>query len=128
MHNRTREVALICHIDRLNAEDRRDCCQSPSTATVRTVGQWFQASRGREALSQFNGDAIFIDAASDRIWGGDGLPTQYGMGTLLHELLHKRDIGGGFNHEQMSAALSRAGIYNPRLYRNPISNSLQSCF
>jgi hypothetical protein len=95
---------------------------------VRTVGQWFQASRGREALSQFNGDAIFIDAASDRIWGGDGLPTDYGMGTLLHELLHKRDIGGGFNHEEMFAALRRAGIFKPQLYRNPISSSLQSCF
>ena len=32
----------------------------------------------------------------------------YGLGTLMHEVLHKKSVGGGFTHDDMSKAL---GIY-----------------
>ena len=37
-----------------------------------------------------------------------GQVNSYGLGTLLHEVLHKNSVGGGFTHENMSQALDIA--------------------
>ena len=34
-----------------------------------------------------------------------GQVNSYGLGTLLHEVLHKKSVGGGFTHANMSQAL-----------------------
>jgi hypothetical protein len=76
----------------------------------------------QEGLSQYNGSAIWLRLFD---WRGDykGLFSQYittftvspskfgkvnyyGMGLLLHELLHKRTVGGGFTHGELGTALS----------------------
>jgi RHS repeat-associated protein len=98
-----------------------------------TVSQWFGQSSGTIALSQFNGAAIWIKTAE---WSGflspfvsGGNVNQYGLGTLLHELLHKEVVGGGVSHDQMINALQAIGAYGSVLGRNDISNSLGSiCF
>jgi hypothetical protein len=76
-----------------------------------------------EGLSQYNGYAIWLRVISD--WSGawmgagsqyihtfslskGGQVNSYGLGTLLHEVLHKNSIGGGFTHENMSQALDIA--------------------
>jgi len=76
-----------------------------------------------EGLSQYNGYAIWLRLISD--WSGawKGLISQYvhkyppskfgqvnsyGLGTLLHEVLHKNSVGGGFTHDNMAKALGIA--------------------
>lgn len=73
-----------------------------------------------EGLSQYDGSAIWLRLFDD--WDGAwlGLNSQYitklsftrygqvnsyGLGTLLHEVLHKRSVGGGFTHKDMWTAL-----------------------
>ena len=90
-----------------------------------TVGDDFAANgpgslHYEEALSQYNGYPIWLRVFSD--WSGSwkGLTSQYihtlslskagqvnpyGLGTLLHEVLHKQSVGGGFTHADMSRAL-----------------------
>lgn len=100
---------------------------------VATVGEWFSAQPGSEALSQFNGDAVFIkfdawDGLLSSYGEGDGA-SKYGRGTLLHEILHKQMVGGGSTHDQIRQALSSAGITNRTLGRNDISDRLsRACF
>jgi hypothetical protein len=76
---------------------------------VSTVGDWFRADDRREALSQYNGSAVFIRGDA---WGGffSSYDGKYGLGTLMHELLHKQTVGGGFTHDQMANALSAIGM------------------
>ena len=31
------------------------------------------------------------------------------MGTAMHEVLHKQNVGGGFTHDQMNAAIGAVG-------------------
>ncbi len=92
-----------------------DADKFPNTASpgVTTVGQWFAVDSNRSALSQFNGAAIFVRTGD---WSGwfsqyidDGQVNQYGMGSLMHELLHKQIVGGGFKHDQIRDALKAAG-------------------
>ena len=83
-----------------------------------TVSGWFAQHSGAEALSQYNGWAIFIDSGA---WSPYGLglfngpsytstgPSSYAVGTMLHELLHKQMIAGGFSHEQIDRALRALG-------------------
>jgi hypothetical protein len=56
---------------------------------------------------------------------------QYGLGTMMHELLHKQAVGGGFSHSQMSTALARIGL-SPGDYalgHNAISDQIgRLCF
>jgi hypothetical protein len=89
----------------------------PTTASpgVSTVGQWFAANNGALALSQHNGLAVFFRSSSWSRTGPlvdwlTGRPSQYGLGTALHEILHKKSISGGFSHSQIDAALSAAGM------------------
>jgi hypothetical protein len=73
-----------------------------------------------EGLSQYNGAAIWL--RSFPYWSGawkglisqyittislskSGQVNSYGLGTLLHEVLHKQSVGGGFTHANMSQAL-----------------------
>ena len=39
----------------------------------------------------------------------------YGLGTLMHEILHKSLVGGGFSHDQMNGALDAVGAGVPGL-------------
>ena len=99
-----------------------------ATAKVHTVGQWFTyAGRGRQALSQYDGNAIFV-LADHAMFAGDAEPTDYGIAALLHEILHKKHVGGGFDHGQMTTALKKAGVLSRSLGRNDISQSFRICF
>jgi hypothetical protein len=87
-----------------------------------TVAEWF-GPQGRLVLSQVNGLAIWIRAAN---WQGGvldplspfvsgGAVNSYGLGILLHEVLHKQMVGGGFNHnnpggDPMTRALNAMGL------------------
>jgi RHS repeat-associated protein len=90
---------------------------------AKTVGDWFRQSSGTIALSQFNGSAIFLDSSD---WSGgmfspfvsSGSVNQYGLGTLMHELLHKQMVGGGFLHSQLTTALDAVGARAAALGRS----------
>jgi RHS repeat-associated protein len=100
----------------LNATDFPDA----SSAGATTVGQWFGQNPSAAGLSQQNGLAIYINAAD---WStsffnsfvSDGSVNSYGLGTLMHEILHKVMVGGGFIHDQLSTALDAAGAGAPGL-------------
>jgi hypothetical protein len=102
---------------------------------VNTVAAWFTANSGAVALSQYNGAAIWI-RSNDWTSALGGLVSssfagQYGLGTMMHELLHKQGVAGGFTHSQMASALSAIGI-SPGDYplgRNAISDQVgRICF
>jgi RHS repeat-associated protein len=91
----------------------------PNTASpgVQTVKAWFAADSDRSGLSQFNGAAIWIrfdqwDGYLDT-YANNGTPKAYGLGLLLHEILHKQAVGGGFEHgygpRGMDGALDASG-------------------
>jgi RHS repeat-associated protein len=111
----------------------------PSTGSqdVNTVSQWFAADGSRQALSQSSGLAIFI--RPDQWTPHTGMMTgfisgevnEYGMGTMLHELLHKQMISGGFSHQTMNTALTAVGMgaSNYGLYNNRQSEQIgKLCF
>jgi hypothetical protein len=39
----------------------------------------------------------------------NGKVNYYGMGTAMHEILHKQAVGGGFSHDQMDTAIKAVG-------------------
>ncbi len=81
---------------------------------VGTVGAWFSANSGAQALSQFNGSTIWIraDDWAPSLGGlvGSMYDGEYGLGTMMHELLHKVMVGGGFIHDQLGDALDAIGL------------------
>jgi hypothetical protein len=99
---------------------------------LRTVAEWFQFDNRRQALSQQNGNAIWIRAED---WTGifssfrDGdRPSAYALGTLVHEFLHKQHVGS-YGHTQMLNALERAGYSHFTYGRNQISDAIgRMCF
>lgn len=99
-----------------------------------TVGEWFRR-RGSNAhgLSQVNGGAIFLvldewEGLLSSMGEGTGA-SSYGRGLLLHELLHKSAISGGFSHQQIIAALRDSGAPGGILGQEDIASRLgQSCF
>jgi len=109
-----------------------------SSPGVNTVGDTFSNVPNQEALSQFNGSAIFLngDWGSGFLTGlfspyatSGGSATSYGLGTLTHELLHKQSVGGGFSHSAMNAALDAVGAAGGTLGRNDISDRIaRLCF
>lgn len=112
-----------------------DSVKFPSAAQepIKTVAHLFKASPGLQALSQFNGSAIWIRADD---WSGflspfgGSQPNAYAMGTLLHEFLHKNTSAGGFRHESLKTALRVSGR-NPADFsgQNGISRELGAiCF
>jgi len=109
-----------------------------SSPGVNTVGDTFSNVPNQEALSQFNGSAIFLkgDWGSGFLTGlfspyatSGGSATSYGLGTLTHELLHKKSVGGGFSHSNMNAALNAVGAAGGTFGRNDISDRIaRLCF
>jgi hypothetical protein len=102
---------------------------------VRTVADWFAFDKDRQALSQYNGAAIWIRVSEweSAVFGlmPSSFAGDYGLGTLMHELLHKQAVGGGFTHLQMQAALSQIGLSpaDRPLGRNRISSQIgRICF
>jgi hypothetical protein len=87
---------------------------------VTTVGQWFAANSGianyAEGFSQINGDAVWVRLNEWTSWTSrnlsfhfltsSGYLNSYAMGTLMHEILHKQTVGGGFIHTQMDTAIT----------------------
>jgi RHS repeat-associated protein len=84
-----------------------------------TVGSYFAQNYNNVALSQFNGAAIFIRQSDWSGWfspfASGSTPNQLGLGTLLHEILHKQAVGGGFGHDQLTNALNAIGAPPARL-------------
>ena len=77
---------------------------------IATVGQWFAVTGARQGLSQFNGSAVFFRFDQWNSWifssmtfnkfliKNSGQVNYYGMGTAMHEIMHKQAVGGGFTH------------------------------
>ena len=91
---------------------------------ITTVGQWFAfhgvTGNYAEGLSQLTGDSVWVRYDEWFSWlsrlllhltGGShfltsgGKLSSYAMGTLMHEILHKLAVGGGFTHQQMNSAI-----------------------
>ena len=108
-----------------------------------TVGQEFADNppgtfHQLDGLSQYNGYTIWLRFFSDWTGGWKGLfspfivkmgqVNSYGLGTLLHEALHKQSIGGGFSHGDMSQALGISSC-SPGTNHNACSDLIgQRCF
>jgi hypothetical protein len=90
---------------------------------IATVGQWFGSIPTAEGLSQYNGYAVWFRLGDWATWWNfppyfsnfrdirTGKANAYAMGTVMHEVLHKRGIAGGFSHDQMTAALNAVGTF-----------------
>jgi hypothetical protein len=88
------------------ATDTVDATRFPGTDFTGTIGQLFNSDSNLLALPQFNGSAIWINSGFFEKQG----TSSYAMGVLMHELLHKESVGGGFNHtNEMPNALNAAG-------------------
>ncbi|MEW5978837.1 MAG: hypothetical protein AB1898_23835 [Acidobacteriota bacterium] len=105
------------------------------TSSYATLGAYFNAPENNpkvEALSQKSGAAIWIRQANWMpSWSGfwDTYGDAYGLGTLAHELFHKKSVGGGFTHEQIKGALIGVNALTTVPYKNEISVSLANiCF
>jgi RHS repeat-associated protein len=100
----------------------------------KTVGDTFNNNIRQEALSQYDGSAIYIRAdAWGPSWFGSAsmYAGSYGSGTLFHEVLHKKTVAGGFSHDQMDNALATVikGSLSVGLGLNAESDLLgQICF
>jgi hypothetical protein len=104
------------------------------TKGINTVADIFK-DPGTSGYSQYNGSAIWIRPSDwtglttmAGMFTGDVQPL--GLGTLLHEVLHKQSVGGGgFSHDQMATALKNVGGYTGAIGGNDISVSLgKICF
>ena len=106
---------------------------------MKAVADVFSSSNPNhtDALSQSDGSAIWIRSGDWASFAGisSSFNGSYGSGTLLHEILHKKAVAGGFTHSpgdpQMENALDaigmKAGDY--LLGRNRISDQLgRICF
>ena len=119
-----------------------------ASAGIATVGQWFDLhgvmGDYAEGLSQFNGDSVWVRFNEWFSWLSRTFPgtlgsylltssghlNSYAMGTLMHEILHKQTVGGGFSHPQMDTAITAVLGYLPTaLGRNSDSLGIgQLCF
>jgi RHS repeat-associated protein len=106
----------LCVFDGTSSNTPLDSAAFPGTgsATAQTVGQFSMQGNGATGLSQFNGLAIFVDP-SQWSWAGvmnnlfSSTARGLGIGTLVHEILHKQMVAGGFSHGEMDSALTAAG-------------------
>jgi hypothetical protein len=112
---------------------------------VTTVGQWFGhfdvAPTYATGFSQFNGYSVwfrlndwhswFQSWFSEFLYSGSRKVNYYGMGTVMHEILHKQSVAGGFTHNNpsdsrdMGVIISRVGWptgLTPN--HNPLSEAL----
>jgi hypothetical protein len=92
-----------------------------------------------EGFSQFNGDAVWVRLNEWTSWTSrklsfhfltsSGHLNSYAMGTLMHEILHKQTVGGGFTHTQMDTAIKAALGHLPTTNNNIESVGIgQLCF
>lgn len=102
-----------------------DAVEFPGAASpgVTTVGQWFAVHSTfadyADGFSQFNDDPVWFRLDDWHSWilgfGSKFLEPftgklgHYGMGTVMHEILHKQTVGGGFTHDQMNTAIGTVG-------------------
>ena len=118
--------------------------QEPPGYQVKQLFQQYDTNPYLEGLSQYNGYAIWLRVISD--WSGAwrGLTSQYiqtfslskggqvnsyGLGTLLHEVLHKNSVGGGFTHENLAQALNIGACQDNGEEHNTCSQAIaNSCF
>jgi hypothetical protein len=86
------------------------------------VKEWFAYDLSRQGLSQYNGYAEWVDFNDWHSWFGGWFSPMldnhtaklnyYGFGTIMHETLHKKAVGGGFIHTQMDEAIRvAAGVF-----------------
>jgi hypothetical protein len=107
-----------------------------------TVKEWFAYDLSRQGLSQYNGYAVWVGIDDWHSWVGGwfspmldnhtGKLNYYGLGTIMHETLHKNAVAGGFIHTQMDAAIRAVtGVfpYVPKLgYNNESQGIGLLCF
>ncbi len=108
-----------------------DPAKFPGAASpgVTTVGEWFGlydvSPYYAEGFSQFNEYAVWFRLNDWQSWikgwfsgfliTSTGKVNYYAMGTVMHEVLHKQAVGGGFTHNKppdardMGAAISAVG-------------------
>jgi hypothetical protein len=123
----TAERAIDYVYDGPTADNPLNPIQFPNIATpgVSTVRQWFAANGGAQGLSQFNGYATWYRLDLWKTWlfgvvpssfliGNTGRLNSYAVGTVMHEIMHKAFVGGGFTHDvpprDYADALQQAGI------------------
>jgi hypothetical protein len=120
---------------------------------VATAGQWFASHSTHndyaDGFSQFTGAPIFVRLDDWHRWvlGPVGLGfgkmlfpftakvTYYGLGTVMHEILHKQSVGGGFTHttppgpRDYDRAIDAVGRPAPTVSHNEISDAIgKLCF
>ena len=110
---------------------------------VTTVAGWFALRSNQvdyaDGLSQVNGSAVWFRLDDWHSWFGGYLSAflinstgginYYGMGTVMHEILHKYTVGGGFRHEDMDKAIKNVGWPQLKLGHNNDSQAIgQFCF
>jgi hypothetical protein len=118
--------------------------QAPPNYQVKQIFEQYSSTPYLEGLSQYDGYAIWLRVISD--WSGawEGLTSQYihtfslskggqvnsyGLGTLLHEVLHKNSVGGGFTHENLAQALNIGACQDNGGGHNTCSQAIaNSCF
>ncbi|MDP9339263.1 MAG: hypothetical protein M3P45_10385 [Acidobacteriota bacterium] len=120
---------LMSQISAAAADATNYICDGPSSTVPltpksfpnyqgKTVGDTFKNNSGQQALSQQDGSAIYIRLT-------------YWNGTLLHEILNKQAVGGGFSHDKMGNALAPVvkGSLSVGMFHNKESDLLgQICF
>jgi hypothetical protein len=119
--------------------------QEPPGYQVKQIFEQESTTPYLEGLSQYNGYAIWLRVISDwsgawkglssqyihtiSFYGKGGQVNSYGLGTLLHEVLHKNSIGGGFTHENMAQALNIGQCSDDGAGHNTCSVGIaNSCF
>jgi hypothetical protein len=129
-----------------------DPIKFPNAASpgVTTVSQWFaefSSNNYADGLSQQNGDAVYFRFNDWFSWLNGwsskfqivsfnplsllkpGQINYYGMGTVMHEILHKQAVGGGFTHDQMDQAIGAVGWPGLTLGHNNDSEGIgKLCF
>jgi hypothetical protein len=117
--------------------------EEPQDFQVKQLFQQYNTTPYLEGLSQYNGYAIWLRVIND--WSGawmgansqyihtfsskSGQVNSYGLGTLLHEVLHKKSVGGGFTHDNLSTALGISFCGDNGRAQNSCSVAIaNSCF
>jgi hypothetical protein len=141
----TANVARDYVYDGPSSNTSLDPVKFPGAASpgVTTVGEWFtahsQAPFYAEGFSQVNGYAVWFRLDDWHSWykgffsqyliNTTGKINYYGMGTVMHETLHKLAVGGGFTHDDMDAAIGAVGWPPLTGGHNPDSDAIGTlCF
>ncbi len=111
-----------------------------------TVGAWFDkySTQGgyADGLSQFNSDDVWVRYGQWTSWimrhiswrflNSSNNLNSYAMATLMHEILHKQSVAGGFSHLDMDNAIRSNAVlgYLPKTngYNSESLGIAQACF